>query len=50
MNWPSKVIDEVEAMITDLTDEETADAAEKSQCETDQMSNTQSPIITSSCS
>merc|ERR1719472_512723 len=36
------VIDEVEAMITDLTDEETADAAEKSQCETDQMSNTQS--------
>merc|ERR1719482_1935825 len=36
------VIDEVNAMITDLTDEETADFAEKSQCETDQMSNTQS--------
>jgi hypothetical protein len=36
------VIDEVNALITDLTDEETADFAEKSQCETDQMSNTQS--------
>merc|ERR1719380_273852 len=36
------VIDEVEAMITDLTDQETTDFAEKSQCETDQMSNTQS--------
>jgi chromosome segregation ATPase len=36
------VIDEVEALITDLTDEETSDFAEKSQCETDQMSNTQS--------
>merc|ERR1719331_3654363 len=36
------VIDEVEKMITDLTDEETADFAEKTQCETDQMSNTQS--------
>merc|ERR1719235_2498324 len=36
------VIDEVNDMITDLTDEETADHAEKVQCETDQMSNTQS--------
>merc|ERR1719331_1050268 len=35
------VIDEVNALITDLTDEETSDFAEKSQCETDQMSNTQ---------
>jgi soluble cytochrome b562 len=36
------VIDEVNDMITDLTDEETADHAEKVQCETDQKSNTQS--------
>jgi hypothetical protein len=36
------VIDEVDAMITDLVDEETADHAEKVQCENDQMSNTQS--------
>jgi chromosome segregation ATPase len=36
------VIDEVNDLITELTEEETADFAEKSQCETDQMSNTQS--------
>merc|ERR1719201_643873 len=36
------VIDEVNALIDDLTNEETADFAEKTQCETDQMSNTQS--------
>merc|ERR1719331_1730399 len=36
------VIDEVTAMIDDLVKEEDADFAEKTQCETDQMSNTQS--------